>query len=144
MVSQSTLFFKSSPQITIAEMSGDLPSDDMLFNASTSAEFSEAVHDSTPLKLQKRSLKDLMATLLQENWLGPDDPQLNSLSIEQLTTLMFGSYTMHYLHKRSLHLANHTRQLFTPSSSLRAPTCSCLQRITSFSAQLNAGKSSGN
>jgi hypothetical protein len=54
--SMLTLLFKCPPQITVAEMCGDLPGADAAFEASTSAEFAELGPDPAYSKSQTRSL----------------------------------------------------------------------------------------
>jgi hypothetical protein len=86
----STLMFKSPPQITAAEMSGDLPGPDVLFEASTADEFSQAATSSQFLNSQSRSLKDLLTLFLDADWSGPESPSLTFVGTEQLMMLIFG------------------------------------------------------
>jgi hypothetical protein len=86
----STLFFKSPPQITVAEVCGDLQSADALFEASSSAEFSQVVASSKPFELRTRSLKDLVSLFLDDDWAGPGAPSLAIIGSEHLISLMFG------------------------------------------------------
>jgi hypothetical protein len=87
----STLFFKSPPQITIAEMRGDMPSSDTLFEAPTLDEFTQVTTSSGQFDPNPRSLKDLVALFLEAEWAGPESPTLVLLGTEQLMMLIFGN-----------------------------------------------------
>jgi hypothetical protein len=85
------MFFKSPPQIIVAEMCGDLPCADALFEASTSAEFSQLVATSTLFSPRSRSLKDLVSSFLHEDWDGPEHLTLAPLGSEILIPVIFGN-----------------------------------------------------
>jgi hypothetical protein len=85
----NTLFFKSPPQITVSEMSADLPSTDVAFEASGCTEVQSGASSSrSPSK--SGSLKNLMSLLLGEVWLGIKALDLAWFSTEHLMCLMFG------------------------------------------------------
>jgi hypothetical protein len=87
----STLFFKSPPHITVAEMCGHVPSTDAVFEASTSNEYAQLVATSpTHTETQVRSLKDLVALFFHEEWAGPESLEFASIGLGQLITLLFG------------------------------------------------------
>jgi hypothetical protein len=86
----STLFFKSTPQITITEMCGDLPSIDAMFEASSDEEFSQLVAVLAAPK-GSQSLKDLITSLLGEGWDGPETPMLAHITAEHTISIIFGS-----------------------------------------------------
>lgn len=86
----STLFFKTPPQITLAEMRGSLPSTDAVFEAQSSTEFATLVASYDSTKLQRRGLKSLVELFLQDNWDGPSRPSLANLATENLIALIFG------------------------------------------------------
>ena len=93
----STMFFKSPPQITVAEMCGALPCADALFEASTSAEFLQLAATSTPFSPGSRSLKDLVSSILHEDWEGPEPPKLAPLGSEILIPVIFGNLLCSYV-----------------------------------------------
>jgi hypothetical protein len=86
----STLFFKSPPHITMAEMSGDIPSTDALFDASTDAEFMNLVSSSPCHRAQSRSLEDFIAMFLRDEWTDHESDALIGIGLEHLITIMFG------------------------------------------------------
>jgi hypothetical protein len=86
----STLFFKSPPHVTTAEMSGNLPSTDALFEASTAAEFSRLVSSATHLQTPIRSLKDFITLFSGDDWTGCEASEFVSIGLEHLIMLMFG------------------------------------------------------
>jgi hypothetical protein len=87
----STSFFKSPPHITVAEMCGHLPSFDAVFEASSSNEYSRLVAASPArTETQVRSLKDLIALYLREEWEGPESLDLASIDLGHLISLLFG------------------------------------------------------
>jgi hypothetical protein len=86
----NTLFFKSPPQITIAEMCGDLPTADEFFEALDAASFSRLVATTADIEPQTRSLKDLVTLFLGDEWPGPNSPHLIGVRTEHLMCLMFG------------------------------------------------------
>jgi hypothetical protein len=85
----NTLFFKSPPQITVAEMCADLPSTDAIFATSDDAEFKQLVATSAHFQPRTRSLKDVVALFLHDDWEGLDSLDLAPLDVEHLTTIMF-------------------------------------------------------
>jgi hypothetical protein len=87
----STLFFKSPPHITTAEMSVYLPSTDTLFETSTAAEFSQLASSAPHPQTQARSLKDLITLFFGDDWTGCEASEFASIGLEHLTMLMFGS-----------------------------------------------------
>jgi hypothetical protein len=93
----STMFFRSPPQITVAEMCGDLPSADALFEASTSAEFSQLAATSTPFNPGSRSLKDLVSSFLHEDWDGPEPLKLARFGSEIMIPVIFGNLLWSYV-----------------------------------------------
>ena len=94
----STLFFKSPPQITAAEVCGDLSCVDALFEASTLAEYIQLAASPGIFKPKTRSLKNLVTWFLDDEWAGPEVPSLDLIGSEHLISLMFGQllfcYTM--------------------------------------------------
>jgi hypothetical protein len=121
----NTLFFKSSPQITIAEMCGDLPSTDAMFEAANSTKYERLVATLADLKTQSGSLKNLATLFLGENWPRPDSSDLTVVKTEHLMSLIFGRVLPFSAHVSAL--ANY-QQPFIPSSSCRAPDSSCYRR----------------
>ncbi|KAF2846230.1 hypothetical protein T440DRAFT_501970 [Plenodomus tracheiphilus IPT5] len=98
----STLFFKSSPHITITEMCGALPSDVFLFDAPTPAEFLDFFTGPAPFVCETRSLKDTMSILLHQAWSGPHAPELASIGSEHLITLMFALHSLIFTSRTGL------------------------------------------
>jgi hypothetical protein len=88
----STILFKDPPNITITEMTGDLPVTDAIFDATTPAEFTELVATSTHRESQMRSLKDIVQLLLHGDHVNPDASNLAFIGLEHLSMLMFGQY----------------------------------------------------
>jgi hypothetical protein len=86
----STLFFKSPAQITIAEMCGDLPSMDSIFEASSPAEYSHMAEMATSPPSSRPSLKRLIALLLDKNWEGPESTEWTTMGPEHLILVIFG------------------------------------------------------
>jgi hypothetical protein len=76
--------------MTVAEMSGDLPKADALFDASTPAEFTQLVAMLTHDGDQKRRLNDMFSFLLHHDWPKPMDLGHAHIGLENLLTLMFG------------------------------------------------------
>lgn len=74
----------------IAEMSGNLPRSDVVFDASTAAEFMELAKASNNCGLQLRSLKDMVSLLLDDDWTKPEAVDLSHIGLEHLSTVMFG------------------------------------------------------
>ncbi|KAF1845290.1 uncharacterized protein K460DRAFT_311499, partial [Cucurbitaria berberidis CBS 394.84] len=110
----STMFFKSPPQITVAEVSGDLPSADALFEASSSAEFSQVVDSFEPFELRTRSLKNLVSLFLGDEWTGPEAPSLAVIGSEHLISLLFAFHSLVFVSRTGLLIPS------TFSSLLRA------------------------
>jgi hypothetical protein len=90
--------FKTPPQITTAEMCGDLPSSDALFEASTVEALSQVASSSDFFNSRSRSLKDLITLFLDADWSGPECPSLAFVGTEQLMMLIFGQ--SHYPHTK--------------------------------------------
>jgi hypothetical protein len=86
----NTLFFKSSSQITVAEMCGDLPSTDAMFETANSTEYERLVATPADLGIQGGSLKDLVTLSLGESWSGPGSASSTSVGTEHLMSLIFG------------------------------------------------------
>jgi hypothetical protein len=86
----NTLFFKSLPTITAAEMCGDMPSTDATFEAANSAEYARSVPTPADLRAQSGSLKDLMTLFLGENWPNPDSSDMTVTKTEHLMSVIFG------------------------------------------------------
>jgi hypothetical protein len=90
--SMSTLWFKSPPHITAAEVRGDLQSTDALFETVSSAEFALLTATSPSFDPPVRSLKGLMTLFMSEEWVGPESPTLIPIRSEHLLILIFGWY----------------------------------------------------
>jgi hypothetical protein len=88
----STLWFKSPPHVTAAEVCGDLQSTDALFETTSSAEFALLTATSPPFDPPLRSLKGLMALFMREDWVGPESPTLAPIGSEHLLIVIFGWY----------------------------------------------------
>jgi hypothetical protein len=86
----STVLFKDPPNITIAEMTGDLPVTHAIFDAATPAEFTKLIATSTHPELQMRSLRDMVQLVLHSGHVDPDASNLAFIGLEHLSTLMFG------------------------------------------------------
>jgi hypothetical protein len=86
----STILFKDPPNITIAEMTGDLPVTDAIFDAATPAEFTKLVAASTRREPQVRSLRGIVKLVLHGDHVNPDASNLAFMGLEHLSTLMFG------------------------------------------------------
>jgi hypothetical protein len=86
----STLFFKSPSQITMAEMCGDLPSMDSIFEASSPTEYSQIAQMATGPPFSRPSLKELIALLLDENWKGAESTEWATMGSEHLILVIFG------------------------------------------------------
>jgi hypothetical protein len=86
----STVLFKDPPNITIAEMTGDLPVTDAIFDAATPVEFTKLIATSTHREPQMRSLRDIMQSVLHGDDVNPDASNLAFIGLEHLSTLMFG------------------------------------------------------
>jgi hypothetical protein len=86
----NTLFFKSPPQITIAEMCGALPSTHASFEASDSLEFSQLDVASADLEGRHKSLRDWLNILLVEAWTGINPFDLEFVEMEHLMSILFG------------------------------------------------------
>jgi hypothetical protein len=86
----STVLFKDPPNITIAEMTGDLPVTDAIFDAATPVEFTKLIATSTHREPQMRSLRDIMQLVLHGDDVNPDASNLAFIGLEHLSTLMFG------------------------------------------------------
>ena len=86
----NTLFFKGSPQVTVAEMCGDLPSTDAMFEAANSTEYERLSATSTDLETQTGSLKNLVTLFLGESWPRLDSSDLTVVETEHLMSLIFG------------------------------------------------------
>jgi hypothetical protein len=91
----STLFFKSPAQITIAEMCGDLPSMDPVFEAPSSMEYENLVAAQAELLLPQPNLGRLIALLFDEDWEGPGSSQWTSVGSEHLVLIIFGNHCHH-------------------------------------------------
>jgi len=92
----STLFFKSPPQITAAELCGDLPCVDALFEASTLTEYIQLAASPGIFKPSTRSLKSLVSLFLDDDWAGPEAPSLDPVGSEHLISLIFGQLLFCY------------------------------------------------
>jgi hypothetical protein len=136
----NTLFFKASPQITVAEMCGDLPSTDAMFEAANSTEYERLVATSADPESRSGRLKDLVTLFLGENWPRPDSSDLTAVETGHLMSLIFGPVLPSSAHVSAL--ANY-RQPFIPSFSCRAPDSSCHRRDKYWSAPQVVGKSFG-
>jgi hypothetical protein len=86
----STILFKDPPNITIAEMTGDLPVADAIFDAATPAEFKKLIATSTHREPQMRSLRDIVQLVLHSDHVNSDASTLAFIGLEHLSTLMFG------------------------------------------------------
>jgi hypothetical protein len=86
----STLFFKSPAQITTAEMCGDLPSIDSIFEASSPVGYSQMAQMATSRPSSRPSLKKLIALLLDEDWEGPESTEWTTMESEHLILVIFG------------------------------------------------------
>jgi hypothetical protein len=86
----STILFKDPPNITIAEMTGDLPVIDTIFDAATPAEFTKLIATSTHSEPQMRSLRDIVQLVLHGDHVNPYASNLAIIGLEHLSTLMFG------------------------------------------------------
>jgi hypothetical protein len=86
----STVLFKDPPNITIAEMTGDLPVTDAIFDAATPAEVTKLIATSTHREPQIRSLRDIVQLVLHGDHVNPDASNLAFIGLEHLSTLMFG------------------------------------------------------
>jgi hypothetical protein len=82
--------FKDPPNITIAEMTGDLPVTDAIFDAATSAGFTKIVATSPHREPQVRSLRGIVQLVLHGDHVNPDASNLAFMGLEHLSTLMFG------------------------------------------------------
>lgn len=80
---KSTLFFKTAPQLTPAEMSGALPTADALFDAASPAAFANTMGTAPA---QPHSLRDLVSLLLHDAW-----PSELHVGLEYLPMLMFST-----------------------------------------------------
>jgi hypothetical protein len=89
----NTLFFKSLPQIAVAEMCGDLPSTDVMFEAANQNEYEKLIATQAGLEMQSRSLKDLVTLFLGENWPRPDSLDLTVAKTEHLMSVIFGHFS---------------------------------------------------
>ena len=136
----NTLFFKKAPEITVAEMCGDLPSTDSMFEIANSTEYEGLVATPIDLETQSRSLKDLVALCLGENWPRSDSSDLIAVETEHLMSLIFGRVIP--FSAQVLDLANY-RQPFILLSSCRTPDFSCHRRDKSWSAPQVVGRSFG-
>jgi hypothetical protein len=76
--------------MTVAEMCADLPSSDVIFEASSSADFLQLVATSAHFQPQTHSLRDVVALFLQDEWSSTDVLSLVPSEAEHLTTIMFG------------------------------------------------------
>jgi hypothetical protein len=91
----STVLFKDPPNITIAEMTGDLPVTDAIFDAANPAEFTKSIATSTHREPQMRSLRDIVQLVLHGDRVNPDASNLAFIRLEHLSTLMFGQSLRH-------------------------------------------------
>jgi hypothetical protein len=142
----STLFFKSPPHVTAAEMSGNLPSTDALFEASTANEFSQLASSAPHLQTQIRSLKDFITLFSGDDWKGREAGEFASIGLEHLIMLMFGSLPYAFINSTFLliyhsipfhhiriahkppHIVNTSSTLESNSSLERALASPLLQR----------------
>jgi hypothetical protein len=128
----STLFFKSPPHITVAEMNGDIPSTDALFDVSTDAEFIDLVSSSPCHRAQTRSLKDIAAPFFREEWTDCLNADFTDIGLEHLTTLMFGQLLPcnDSMHPCSRTIAFHSIIFVSRTSLLIPSTYQVLSRAT--------------
>jgi hypothetical protein len=128
----STLFFKSPPHITMAEMSGDIPSTDALFDASTDAEFMELASSSLCHTAPTRSLKDFAALFFREEWTNCQSAEFTDIGLEHLTTLIFGQLLPcdDSMHPYSRTIAFHSIIFVSRTSLLIPSTYQVLSRAT--------------
>jgi hypothetical protein len=136
----NTLFFKSLPTITVAEMRGDLPSTDSMFEAANPTEYEQLIATPAGPEQLSGSLKDLMTLFLGEHWPTHDSPDLAVVKPEHLMSVIFGRAAPILI---PLSTFANRRQPCTPSSSFHAPPSSCHRRAKFWSAQQVGGKSSG-
>ncbi|KAH3952579.1 hypothetical protein HBI56_145540 [Parastagonospora nodorum] len=98
----NTLFFKSPPQITIAEMCGALPSTYASFETSNSIEFSRLDVASADLGGRHKSLKDWLNLLLGEGWTAIDPSDLKLVEIEHLMSILFALHSLVFVSRTGL------------------------------------------
>ncbi|KAH7128488.1 hypothetical protein B0J11DRAFT_459120 [Dendryphion nanum] len=98
----NTLFFKSPPQISISEMTGDLPCADTLFEASTATEFTRLARSAPSSSSRGPSLESWISSLMAETWLGPEDPSLNWLEPYHLMMAIFAFHSIIFTSRTNL------------------------------------------
>jgi hypothetical protein len=90
-----TFFFSLLPKMAIAEVSQTLPCNDVLFDASTPDEFHRLCTQSSRLSHQKPSIKQLISSLMGENWSDEQNKSLlDSLELRHLMICIFGRITL--------------------------------------------------
>jgi hypothetical protein len=89
--SMNTFFLSQLPKIAIAEVSQTLPCNDVLFDASTPEEFTQLCSQCSRLSHQKPSIKQLIASLMSENWSDEQKKSLlDCLELRHLMICIFG------------------------------------------------------
>jgi hypothetical protein len=86
----NTLFFNSPSQMTVSEMTGDLPCDATLFEASTADDFQRLCIDAAEDMSRLPSLKEWILSLLQDRWFGDDSSGLPRFEPCHMMISIFG------------------------------------------------------
>lgn len=91
----STFFFNTLPQMAISEMHQQLPCNDALFDASTPEEFAQLSQKSHRPADRTTGIKQVVSSLINEDWSGPEDPIYDMIESRHLMICIFGMCCSH-------------------------------------------------